>query len=44
MIGKEAMHTLRRLSMRFFRLESQPDMNSFYDEDIVFQLDLAHGL
>jgi hypothetical protein len=44
MIGKEAMHALRRLSMRFFRLESQPDVNSSYDEDIVLQLDLAHGL
>jgi len=44
MSGKEAVHALRRLSMRFFRLESQPDVNSFNDQDLVLQLDLAHGL
>ena len=44
MIGKEAMHTLRGFSMRLFRFESQPDVNPFYDQDIVLQLDLADGL
>jgi hypothetical protein len=44
MIGKEAMHTLRGFSMRLFRFKSQPDVNSFDDEDIVLQLDVAHGL
>lgn len=44
MISKEAMHTLRGLSMRLFRLEPQPDVNSFYDQDIVLQLHLAHCL
>ena len=44
MIGEEAMHTLRGFSLRLQRFESQPDVNSFYHEDIVLQLDFAHGV
>jgi len=44
MIGIEAVHALRGFAMRFFRFEPQPDVNSFYNEDVVFQLDLAHGV
>ncbi len=44
MIGKEAIHTLRGFSMRLFRFEPQPNVNSLYDEDIVLKLHLAHGL
>jgi len=44
MIGKEAMHTLRGFSMRVFRFEPQPDVNSFYDQDIVLELHFAHCL
>ncbi len=44
MIGKEAMHTLRCFSMRLFRFELQPDVNSFYNKDIVLKLHFAHGL
>ena len=44
MIGKEAVHALCGFSMRLFRFESQLDVNSLYDQDIVLQLDLADGL
>jgi hypothetical protein len=44
MIGKEAVHPLGGLSMRFFRFEPQPDVNSLNDENIVLQLHFAHGL
>jgi len=38
------MHTLRGFSMRLFRFEPQPDVNSFDDQDIVLQLDVARSL
>lgn len=36
------MHALGRLSLSLFRLEPQADVNSSDDQDIVFQLYLAH--
>ena len=35
MIGKDSVQPLGGFSMRFFRFEPQPDVNSFYDQDIV---------
>jgi len=44
MIGKDSVHPLGGFSMRFFRFEPQPYVNSLNDQNIVLQLHLAHGL
>ena len=44
MIRKEAVNTLGRFSMRLFRLESQSDVNSFYDQDVLLKLHFTHRL
>ena len=44
MIRKEAVNTLGRFAMSLFRLQSQSDVNSFYDQDILLKLHFTHRL
>jgi hypothetical protein len=41
-IGEESVHALYGLTLGLVRFEAQLDVNSFNDQDIVFQLDFAH--